>query len=365
MTPPDRESFSCTPDELQQRIGQIDPRAYDKTRNYLDGAVTWLSPFLTHGISTTSEVAEQVLQHQKPSDCYRLLYELGWREYFHRTWQESGDDIFEDMRHPQLHATSTRLPAAIVNASTGIDVMDQSLSHLYSDGLMHNHARMWTAAIVCNLARTHWFEAARFLHYHLLDGDLASNTLSWQWVAGTFSHKQYLANQDNINKYSRTIQRDTWLDVPYEAFDSFNVPSALEAQVDVAYDPHPMGEHVVSLNGDVALRSIWQLDPRWQRDIETHIVFVDTNWLSRWPLSPHRQDFIQHWAAQCNATVMHGTAQQLHNACARATVTREEYPACRDWPGEVLERAWLYPLPEKSFTSFSQFFKQVKSSVGL
>ncbi len=365
MTTPRSESFSCATEDVLRRIHLIDPGAYDATRNYLNGAVTWLSPFLTHGITNTCEVALQVLHERKPSDCYRLLFELGWREYFHRTWQERGESVFEDMRNPQPLAQSTKLSVAVVNANTGIDSVDQALRDLYTDGVMHNHARMWTAAIVCNMARTHWYEAARFFHYHLLDGDLASNTLSWQWIAGTFSHKRYVANQDNINKYSRSNQHDTWLDVPYNDFEHFDVPEILAERMDVDFDSEPFGEPISMLVGEVALRSIWQLDPRWQSETDQHIVFVDTDWLTQWPLSPCRKAFIRHWADQCHAKVTYGTVDQLTDACLQASVTRQEYPACTQWPGQVMERPWLYPLPEKAFNSFSQFFKQVKPSVGL
>lgn len=149
ITNPGFESFSCSTQEVQRRIQLIDCSVYDKTRNYLDGAVTWLSPFLTHGITNTREVGQQVLRNRKPSDCYCLLFEFGWPEYFHRFWQEQGEDIFENMRNPQKGAQYTKLPSAVVSANTGIDSVDQPLRTLYSDGVMHNHARMWTAAISC------------------------------------------------------------------------------------------------------------------------------------------------------------------------------------------------------------------------
>jgi len=190
MTSPGFESYLCSTESVLERISQIDPQAYEHTRNFLDGSVTWLSPFVTHGITNTTEIADLLHLKHDPSNSRKLLYELAWREYFHRTWQRSGDRIFGDMRNTQPLIKSKRLPEAVIQATTGIKTIDQTLQHLYSDGLMHNHARMWVASIVCNLAKTHWYEAARFLHYHLLDGDLASNTLSWQWVAGTFSHKQ-------------------------------------------------------------------------------------------------------------------------------------------------------------------------------
>jgi deoxyribodipyrimidine photo-lyase len=90
---------------------------------------------------------------------------------------------------------------------------------------------MWLAMLICNIAGTKWETGAAWMYYHLLDGDLASNTLSWQWVAGTFSSKKYFANQENLNKYGNSQDRQygTILDKSYEdlAQDSENkvVPS--------------------------------------------------------------------------------------------------------------------------------------------
>ena len=365
MNSPTFDSFLCELDDLQPRLATIDPRAYDQTRNYLDGQVTWLSPFITHGVISTAEVASYVLQERNPKACYRLLFELGWREFFHRTWQLAGDEIFDDMRHAQSKVQSDSLPQAIIEAQTGINVIDECIDTLKLHGLMHNHARMWVAGMTCNMAGTYWREPARWLHYHLLDGDLASNTLSWQWIAGTFSNKQYVANQDNIDKYSKSSQTGSWLDVPYENFTDFPTPahlckrSALELVSDVPGSP------ITKLTGDVALRSMWQLDPRWQADINQQILFIDTELHERWPLSPKRWRFITHWAERCNASIHYGSVKQLHDACIDARVVRSEYPACNDWPGEVIERDWLYPMPEKEFNSFSRYFKLVKHHVGL
>lgn len=366
LTIPDRASYQCTVDDIHQRISQIDVRAYDKSRNYLDGAVTWLSPFITHGISSTAEIAAIVLQDTKPRSSYRLLFELAWREYFHRVWQREKHAIYSDLRQRQSPVVSQQLPLAISEASTQIHVLDTCIETLQSTGLMHNHARMWIAAIICNMAQTHWREPARWMHYHLLDGDLASNTLSWQWIAGTYSDKKYVANQDNINKYSGHTQRGSWLDVPYEAFADFPLPAVLSERADYRYTPIP--QNIPALpeqQGDVALRSVWQLDPRWQTTVDNHIVFVDVDLHEQWPMSDKRWELIQYWVRQCNATLYKGTVEQLHAALASAAVVREEYTACTDWPGAVQARSWLYPEPEGSYRSFSQFFKQVKGAVGL
>jgi len=365
MKTPAFEHFICTPEQLQERVEQIDPRAYDKTRNYLDGEVTWLSPFLTHGVINTQRVADNVLTRHKAKSCYRLLFELGWREFFHRTWQLAGDDIFDDMRHPQTQVLARQIPNAVIEANTGINVIDACLNTLMQEGVMHNHARMWVAGLSCNMVGTYWYEPARWLHYHLLDGDLASNTLSWQWIAGTFSHKKYLANQNNVDKYSRQKQPGSWLDIAYEDFDHFTPPEHLLKRCDPHYESRIPGSPIPALQGEVALRSMWHLDPDWQRGTEQHVVFIDTELAQRWPMSPLRWQFIEHWAQRCNATIYHGTVRELNEACSNASLTRMEYPACDSWPGEVVEREWLYPLPDKPFDSFSRYFKQVKHHVGL
>ena len=66
------------------------------------------------------------------------------------------------------------------------------------------------------------------MYYYLLDADWASNSLSWQWVAGSNSNKKYFANQQNINKYCFTNQTDTFLDVDYAEFQKFEIPEVLK-----------------------------------------------------------------------------------------------------------------------------------------
>lgn len=371
--PPPLSWYLCARDEIEERLQGLDPRAYDESRNHLDGAVTWSSPFLTHGIIDTQTVAESVLARNKPSDCYRLLFELAWREYFHRVWQQQGHGIFQDMRQPQAGQPVPELPRAILDAQTGISVVDRCLEHLQREGLMHNHARLWVAGIVCNMAHTHWFEPAKWFHYHLLDGDLASNTLSWQWVAGTFSNKAYVANQDNINRYSSSHQKNSWLDVPYEAFENFPIPAVLAERVRwQSHEPLPVcldtllpGAAIEQLTGSVALYSLWHLDPTWQPRTDRRILFLDTDWHQSWPMSEKRWAMIRYWADVLELEIFHGTLADLHQATAGAKVLRREYPACQQWPGTVEPRRWLYPLPDKPFNSFSKFWKLVRGSAGL
>ena len=363
--PATTDHFFIDLDEVLQRITRIDPRAYDRTRNYLDGAVTYLSPFVSHGVISTIDIAQGVLSSHTKKHSYRLLYELAWREFFHRSWHSHGNRIFADLLQPQQQVQEFQMPWAIAHAETGVKVLDNAIETLQETGIMHNHNRMWLAGVVCNIAHRAWLPAARWMHYHLLDGDLACNSLSWQWVAGTNSHKRYIANQDNLNKYSKTEQRGGFLDVSYEQLADSPTPEVLRKSFDPHFEDPPFFKQVSILQGDVALHSLWNLDPTWQVNTRQHILFIESDWLKRWPLSPLRWKFVQHLAAQCDCVILSGSLTDLISACERANVIRREHPDTRHWPGVEETRPWLYPEPEKPFNSFSQFWKQVKGSLDL
>jgi len=362
---PAAANFYVTLDDVLAQIDSIDPRRYDKTRNYLDGAVTWLSPFITHGIINTHTVAMRVLEKHSEKSCYRLLYELAWREYFHRIWQEYDSDIFSDLNQSQVDVEGDRLPQSIADGVTGVAVLDEGIYRLQETGLMHNHLRMWLAGTVCNVAHTHWREPARWLYYYLLDGDMASNTLSWQWIAGTFSHKKYIANQNNINKYSRTTQHGTCLDMDYDALSIIRTPDCMRERCQLLdLKQTPIGGSVPSeANGKIALRSLWNLNPEWNPDssIDATVLFIEQSQIDEWPMAQHRWDFIEHWVNQLGIEVWRGSVEELNVLVSDGVeFVREEYPACTHWPGKTLSRPFYFGVPEKDYRSFSQFWKQVK-----
>ncbi|MDZ7649547.1 MAG: FAD-binding domain-containing protein [Cytophagales bacterium] len=117
-----------------------------------------------------------MLQGHLQKNIEKLVQELAWREYFQRVWKNMGAAIWNDIRQPQPDVLHHQLPGAIENATTGIDALDQHIQNLYDTGYMHNHVRMYTASIVCNIAKVHWLQPSRWLYYHYLDGDIASNT---------------------------------------------------------------------------------------------------------------------------------------------------------------------------------------------
>ncbi|MDX2220500.1 MAG: FAD-binding domain-containing protein [Burkholderiales bacterium] len=205
------------------RAGRVRPAAYARTRNHIDGAVTGLSPYLTHGIVTLREVLSDILSRERLAVEHKLVYEFGWREYFRHAWAHEGDGILQSLHAGPMpeDAYARTLPADIREARTGVPVIDESVRTLYATGTLHNHARMWLASYVVHLRRVHWRVGADWLVAHLLDGDLASNHLSWQWVAGTGSHKPYLFNAENVAKYAppHWHSAGTVIDQTYEALD--------------------------------------------------------------------------------------------------------------------------------------------------
>jgi len=364
------EWFLCEYQELLHRIDEIDPLAYGSTRNNLDGAVTWLSPFIAHGIINTKLVSQRLLVRYSASQCSKLLFELAWREYFHRIWQVHDNAIFENMRQPVDSSSYVdhfkRPPAALIDAQTGIQIIDECVKHLIAHGTMHNHARLWVASLACNIGKTHWLEPARWFHYHLLDGDLASNSLSWQWVYGSFSNKRYFANQDNINKYSGQTQTDTFLDRSYAELADMDVPAHFDERAELQLNKG-LPDSQPKIDGQsVAVRSLWNLAPDWRNEVDQQILFVDQDHYQQWPMSEKRWRFIKHWAGQIpNASIMSGSLETLRDACSGKTVRSQEYPACNDWFPNPEPREWLYHCPQKPFNSFFAFWKQVKTDVGL
>ncbi len=242
--------FEPTLEAAQARISAVRPGEYARTRNALDGAVTGLSPYITHGLVSLVDVLAGV-SAQHPLDVqHKFVFELGWRAYYRHVWQHRGAGILEFLREGLLpeDAYLRELPADIAEARTGVPVVDESVRTLYATGMLHNHARMWLASYVVHIRKVHWKAGADWLYAHLLDGDLASNHLSWQWVAGTGSSKPYLFNAENVARYAPEPLHSpgSVIDTSYEALDRIarqkrpgTTPASDRAAGEVLATPQP------------------------------------------------------------------------------------------------------------------------------
>ena len=191
----------------EAQLATVKPARYAKSRNHLNGAVTRLSPYIRHGVLTLAEVRDAVFQKiRHRDDGGKLINELGWRDFWQRMWLDLGDAIHDDQEPfktgHDAGSYARDLPADVRDGCTGLACMDGFRDELVNTGWLHNHARMWMAAWLVHWRRVHWSAGADWFLEHLVDGDPASNHLSWQWVASTFSHKPYFFNRGNLERYS-------------------------------------------------------------------------------------------------------------------------------------------------------------------
>ncbi|CDS53925.1 Probable deoxyribodipyrimidine photolyase [Polaromonas sp. CG9_12] len=215
--------FEPTLQAAHARIQAVRPQDYARTRNALDGAVTRLSPYLTHGFVSLPEVHAGVDAVYPLDDQHKFVFELGWRAYFQHVWRHVGSGIHQSLHDGLLPeaAYAQVMPDDIVQGRCGVPAIDCAVRELYTTGYLHNHARMWLASYVVHLRKVHWHVGAEWLYSHLLDGDLASNHLSWQWVAGTGSSKPYVFNADNVQRFAPASWHSpgSVIDISYEALD--------------------------------------------------------------------------------------------------------------------------------------------------
>ena len=188
------------------RLEAVKPGKYKRTRNYLEGAVSRLSPYLRHGILSLAEVRDHALEKATRGEAEKYVNELAWRDYWQRVYHQIGVGVWQD-REEYKTGFSARdyandLPPDIPDAETGLACIDGFAEELHETGYLHNHARMYVASYVVHHRRVKWQAGAKWFLAHLLDGDPASNNLSWQWIGSTFSRKPYIWNRENLEKYS-------------------------------------------------------------------------------------------------------------------------------------------------------------------
>jgi deoxyribodipyrimidine photo-lyase len=196
-------------------LDRIDPEAYARSRNHVAGAVTGLSPWIRHGVVSLAEVRDVALERvARPEQAEKLVSELAWREYWRQVQGALGAGIEADIEPPAavsriaLHRDSSprdALPADVRAASTGMRCIDAFVRRLHDTGWLHNHERMWLASWLVHVRGVRWQAGADWFLRHLLDGDPASNHLSWQWVAGTFAAKPYIFNRENLETYTSGV----------------------------------------------------------------------------------------------------------------------------------------------------------------
>ncbi len=207
--------------------------------------VSRLSPWLRHRILTEAEVIEAVRARHDDRDCIKFVQEVLWRCYW-KGWLEQRPSVWGDYRRGLTAAlnwvqTEDGLRCAWEDAClgrTGIEGFDDWAQELVATGYLHNHARMWFASIWIFTLRLPWELGADFFLRHLLDGDPASNTLSWRWVGGMQTvGKTYLARADNIAAHTGGRFRPTGLATQASALPAPPAPALKAPPEHAEFDP--------------------------------------------------------------------------------------------------------------------------------
>ena len=184
---------------------------YSKLRNFDYGPnkrsnVSCLSPYVTHGVIGEVELIKKSLNKYSFVKNEKFIQEIMWR-IFWKGWMELRPDVWTDylseLKKIREKYKNDQSYQKAVNGSTEIECFNEWVSELKENNYLHNHARMWFASIWIFTLNLPWQLGAEFFMKHLFDGDAASNTLGWRWVAGIQTQgKNYLASEWNIKKFT-------------------------------------------------------------------------------------------------------------------------------------------------------------------
>ncbi len=341
-----------------------------------------------------TEVLSGVKASHPISVQHKFVFELGWREYFRHVWDFRGEEIFQSLHDGPLLESSyaTLLPADIRQAATRVPVIDMAVKTMYATGYLHNHARMWLASYVVHMRKVHWRVAADWMYGHLLDGDLASNHLSWQWVAGTGSSKPYLFNADNVARFAPAQWHSpgSVIDQSYEALD--RIASQKPTQTHTTsesniYDIHlplieprliaePPPELGLSFPeaAAVAGRDVWLVHPWNLGELpaslspDTLVVGIFLKDFHRdWLWSEQRWQFTASRMAELAAMRWYGDADAIGAALMGARQVRStDEPHLKPWLARLADceaAPRLFPLVDRRCDSFSQWWTRASKGI--
>ena len=376
-------------DAVIERLVAIQPMAYVHTRAHLDGALTRLSPYLTHGFLSLPDLARELFHRHRIGVQHKLINELGWREFFQHIQEHGGEEALFTPTHAgpiEEDGYSDVIPEDVRFACTQVPAIDQAVRTLYLTGHLHHQARLWLASYLVHLRKVHWRVGAHWLYSHLLDGDLASNALNWQLVAGVRGDKPYLFNADQVARYAPAEWHSagTTIDNQEHFIELVAHSRATLAQVQrsefgweepAVHTTAPASAGCTAPDPDLVRgKSVWWVHP-WHlaelpAQLPPEMVVVAALWaepLAAHPWDERRWAFVTQRMRALTPHVWFGSEAELVGAFAQArevhTVSHLRVP---DWT-EV--RWWKQPLPrlfrrlDAPVATFPQWWLQVNRQV--
>ena len=212
-------NFKTTREEALQILENYinkDITNYSAQRNFDFGPnnrknVSCLSPYITHRLITEYEVAKKVLSKFSYQKVEKYIQEIFWRVYW-KGWLELRPQVWTDFIEDLKGIEEDTNYQIAVSGKTEIQCFNDWVNELKEKNYLHNHTRMWFASIWIFTLNLPWQKGAEFFMKHLFDGDAASNTLSWRWVAGLQTKgKHYVAQGWNIAKFTNNKYKDVSL----------------------------------------------------------------------------------------------------------------------------------------------------------
>lgn len=205
------------------------------------------------------------------------------------------------------------------------------------------------------------------MYYHLLDGDIASNTCSWQWVAGSFSSKMYIANQENINRYLKSNQQNTFLDHSYETIFNQPIPEVLKETMALNLTttlPSTDVDFKLDSTRDICIYTSYWLNPIWRSDEGyNRILLVEPSHFEQFPVSEKVMQLIIDLAKTNieNIQLFVGSFEELQQLLQpHQRIYFVDHPLHRHFKGWADAYPWMFPQVTGSFGSFFSFWKKAE-----
>ena len=199
--------------DVMERYIENNITDYTAKRNFDFGPqnrknISCLSPYITHRLISEYEVAKKTLSKYPYQKVEKFIQEIFWRVYW-KGWLELRPKVWTDFVEDTKNIENTKEYEKAINGETNIDCFNDWVKELKENNYLHNHTRMWFASIWIFTLKLPWQKGAEFFLRELYDGDAASNTLSWRWVAGIQTKgKNYIAQNWNINKFTNNKYKD-------------------------------------------------------------------------------------------------------------------------------------------------------------
>jgi deoxyribodipyrimidine photo-lyase len=231
---------------------------------------------------------------------------------------------------------------------------------------------MYLASIACNIGKAHWIESSKWMYYHLLDGDIASNNCSWQWVAGAFSSKKYYCNQENVNKYTFSKQQNTFLDKPYEQLVDMPIPDALQETtvLDLTTNLPKFNTPNIDTELPTLIYNSYNLDPIWRKlEKVNRVLLLESSHFNQFPVSDKVIEFIIDLSKNIEGIQVYTgeiadieNLYKTNNTWENQKIISKEHPAFAYYPGIKDQRDWMFPEVNGYYPSFFGFWKKAERS---